>query len=211
MSAHFKHPRGLLIGLARLLAATVCAAFGVAAQAAPFSYSEGADLPDLLPAGTVFPFDIGVNTVSGSIHDIPSQTSYDFDSFAFSLPAGSQLSSVMLAFSTTPIGNTSIALTDFRFCPSNAYCYSDPLSTTGDINLLGASPVSEFGGILPIGAGTYGIEQGSMTAPGNGGFTADYTWTFNVSPTSSVPEPETIALLGIGLIGLALSRRKRAK
>jgi hypothetical protein len=66
-------------------------------NAAPFVYSESVfgDLPSVLPAPTVFAFDLGTNVVSG-------QKSFpDTDSFAFSVPAGTELVSISLAFAST--------------------------------------------------------------------------------------------------------------
>ena len=39
----------------------------------------------------------------------------------------------------------------------------------------------------------------------------DQNMTFTTSDTGSVPEPTTVALLGLGLLGFAIARRKSAK
>jgi hypothetical protein len=57
----------------------------------------------------------------------------------------------------------------------------------------------------PLGAGTYQVVLGSIAA-------TSYQYTFNVSAapqTPAVPEPATLTLMGLGLLG-AVSLRRRA-
>jgi hypothetical protein len=76
------------------------------------------------------------------------------------------------------------------------------------IDLTGASPVTVFGAVLPLGPGTYGIESGSLVTSVGGSWTADYQWDFAVEAVQAVPEPSAMLLLGSGLIGLVAYGRK---
>jgi hypothetical protein len=72
----------------------------------------------------------------------------------------------------------------------------------------------DFGGALPISAGTYTVFDNAIgIAPIDPslpmGWTADYTWRFQVSP---VPEPSTYVLMltGLGVVRFASGLRRRA-
>jgi hypothetical protein len=53
--------------------------------------------------------------------------------------------------------------------------------------------------------------NGNQAYPANGPFTASGSGTFssNPAPSAAIPEPLSVALLGVGFAGLSLARRQR--
>ena len=92
------------------------------------------------------------------------------------------------------------------------------LGSTDLIDFLadsGPPKLFDFGGILPLGIGTYSISPAGLgiavgTIEGVDpvvGWSADYEWTLRVVPVS---EPQTFTLLGASLFTWYLRRRRRS-
>jgi len=200
--------RGVL--LAFLLSVAVVPVVG----AAPFTYSESVsgDLGTSLPAASVFSFDVGVNTVSGTtFFFLTSPLTSDQDAFAFSIPVGAMLTDATFSFTTTLTGSVTEGAAGFRLDNGNL---SPMVPFLGDqtVDILGASPVTMFGGAFPLTSGTYGLPENLLQITGStgAGWSSAYTWSFTVAPTTpaAVPEPGSLLLLATGIAGIA-SRRWR--
>lgn len=63
-------------------------------------------------------------------------------------------------------------------------------------------------GLISRGLGLTGLSQASLAAADLGVLTVDLRYGPLAYPTASVPEPSSWALMGVGLLGLALARRR---
>jgi hypothetical protein len=171
------------------------------------SYTEPADLtgnlaiPDNL--GSV---DLGLNTVSGSISmdcTIFCSISDEGDAFEFVVGGGLTISTIELVI-------TNYASTDGASARVRNFSGGTSVNFFSG-NTTFANLVNVAGG---LGAGTYDLQVFGLSDliidpfPTEVG-TVSFDWVFNIT-TTSVPEPSTLGLLGLGLLGLGIARRKRA-
>jgi PEP-CTERM motif-containing protein len=191
----------------------MCVLGTVPASATPVTYDEAVsgDLGDAFPA-TLFVLDLGINTVAGTIAVQPfiAPSPADFDNFAISVPAGMHLTDLSYSFVAAINPGTIQAVIQYDLNNGNASYTFPPLASV-NIDQLGTGLIHPFGAALPLGAGTYAVQQVGLGAGGTGtpGFRTDYTWHFTVEQdTAVVPEPTTFCLLGTGLL-VARARRWR--
>lgn len=197
-------PAGILITCVIMFFMTLSGKAG----SSPVGYDESVsgDI-SLFQGDPVFGFDIGLNTITGSASASAISPVFlsDFDNFAFIVPQGSILTSIIYEFSNVVTGGPGGVNTRYGFYEDSVLNSVFAQQVTPEFH---TSPVSFNLASLPFNSGTYSTNQSFGFPSGSGTASWDYTLTFEVQ---AVPIPAAAWLFVSGLIALTgLSRRKKA-
>ena len=197
-----------------MMAATLLLA-SVVSNAAIINYDEAIS-GDLSLNDFVFDT-LGQQTFKGnaSVNRTNGAFSQDGDLFDFSILSGLEVSSVTFTATLAHSSNIAKAAAKTSIRKDGEVFFQDTLDIlgimTGGVADVDKLPIGNASSLYRTGAGGLDIELIDILSDYSISF--DWALTFNVQEESihaSVPEPTTFALFGIGMIGLGLSRRKKA-
>ena len=194
-------------GLAGIFAGVFLAA--TSATAVPIAYDE--TVSGDLDGTQSFALDAGANTFTGSIARDAGNT--DSDEFQVTLGSGLAIASVTIEFLRFEL----TAGTAFEVTPGLDMSQNTPgfvfLGVTPFFDILGAALpetlaiafANPFTPGFPVDAEVF---SGASISFGGAAFEIDYVATFNIREASRLPEPSTVALIGLGLMVLGFTRRR---
>ena len=171
-------------------------AFSLAGPAQAASYTEAADgdLSDAFNNPTPFVLEAGNNLLTGTVGTSSSDYS---DFFRLVLSPDLDLTNIFLVSYAPGPGNSSTAI---NHCLVNNSCGDGG----GDYSVTTSLTNGKVGNdLLPSlsSRSTYVFRLGEGAGPAS--------YSLNFVAASSVPEPSTVALFGIGLLAVAGARRRR--